>query len=322
MLFLGIDGGQTKTLCIIGDEKGNILSLGKGRALIHILSPEGPKIAEKAFKEAVESSTSFIGENFEIEVAFLGLTGVPYPDSEEARAFEKIAQKVIKAKKIFIDSDPAIALAGAFSGGPGIIVIGGTGSVSFGYDGEKYARCGGFGYLFGDEGGGFQIALQGLKIALKFEDGCHPYTLIREKILKDFNFSSIEEIVRKYYSKKIERSEIAFMTRSIRESAEEGDKFAREILFNAGLELSKLCDCVYKKLNFKDKVFVSGMGGVFNISFVKESFIKNLDPQKYILKEPDFPSIVGALIKAYQMADIEINEEIKKNLKNSNKFYS
>ncbi|MGB9811931.1 MAG: BadF/BadG/BcrA/BcrD ATPase family protein, partial [Dictyoglomus turgidum] len=90
MFFLGVDGGQTKTLCIIGDEKGNILALGRGRALIHILSPEGPQIAEQALKEAVESSFSNLHGSFEIEVAFLGLTGVPYSDSEEARVFEKI----------------------------------------------------------------------------------------------------------------------------------------------------------------------------------------------------------------------------------------
>ncbi|PMQ01411.1 MAG: hypothetical protein CBR30_06180 [Dictyoglomus sp. NZ13-RE01] len=317
-LFLGIDGGQTKTLCILGNEEGKILSIGKGRGLEHILSPRGPEVAKLAFQEALSSCLfPYDPSSFEFECAFLGLTGVSRPDSEEAKSFTEVAKKIIKAKRIFVDSDPSIALAGAFFGKEGIIVIGGTGSVALGFDGTRYSRCGGFGYLFGDEGGGFQIALQAIKIALKYEDACHPPTLLWEKIIKNSSFSSIEEMVRSYYAGKIGRDQIALFTKSVKEAAEEGDRFAQEILLDAGRELAKLVDCVYRKLNFKGKIPTAGLGGVFNISLVKKSFEKNLDPSLYEIKEPEFPGVIGALIRAYQLAGIPLTSSLKENLKNS-----
>ncbi len=313
--FLGIDGGQTKTLLIIGDERGNIVYLGRGRALDHILSPNGPDTARNSFKEALLSFSLY--PEVEFEGAFLGLTGVPNKESKEAEAYYKIAREIINPKNISVDNDSVIALTGSFSGGEGIIVIGGTGSIGFGFDGKNYARCGGLGYLFGDEGGGFQIVLQGIKVALKYEDGCHPYTLIREKILKDSSYSTVEALIRDYYAGKIDRHKLSLYTKSIKEAEEEGDIYAKEILINAGEELSKLVNCVYRKLNFKGRVKVANLGGIFNISLVKEIFIKSLDKKTYEIKEPDFPAIVGALIKAYQLSGITLTESLKNNLKNS-----
>lgn len=312
--FLGIDGGQTKTLLIIGDEKGDIIHLGRGRALDHILSPIGPDTAKNSFREALSSFSLY---HIEFECAFLGLTGVPNKNSKEAEAYYNVAKKIINAKKIFVDNDSIIALAGAFFGKEGIIVIGGTGSIGFGFDGENYARCGGFGYLFGDEGGGFQIVLQGIKIALKYEDCCHPYTLIREKILKDSSYPSIEALIRDYYAGKIDRHKLALYTKSIKEAEEEGDIYAREILINAGKELANLVNCVYRKLNFKKKVKIATLGGIFNIPTVKEEFIKSLNQEIFEIKEPEFPAIVGALIKAYQISEISLTESLKNNLKKS-----
>ncbi|MCX7845099.1 MAG: hypothetical protein N2312_00620 [Dictyoglomaceae bacterium] len=313
--FLGIDGGQTKTLCIIGDEKGNIVYFGKGRALDHILSSIGPETAKSSFKESLSPFPLY--PDMEFESSFLGLTGVPNKDSKEAKAYYEVAKEVINSKNIFVDNDSIIALTGAFSGKEGIIVIGGTGSISLGFDGKNYARCGGFGYLFGDEGGGFQIVLQGIKIALKFEDGCHPPTLIREKMLRDSSYPSIEALIRDYYAGKIDRHKIALYTKSIKEAEEEGDIYAREILVNAGRELAKLVDCVYKKLSFKEKMKVATLGGVFNIPLVKEEFLKSLDKNIYEIKEPEFPAIVGALIKAYQLSGISLTKSLKINLKKS-----
>ncbi len=313
--FLGIDGGQTKTLLIIGDEGGNIVYLGRGRALDHILSPCGPNTARNSFKEALFSFPLY--PKIEFESAFLGLTGVPNKNSEEAKAYYNVAKEIINSKNIFVDNDSVIALTGAFSGKEGIIVIGGTGSIGFGFDGENYARCGGFGYLFGDEGGGFQIVLQGIKIALKYEDGCHPYTIIREKLLKDSSYPTIEALIRDYYAGKIDRHKLSLYTKSIKEAEEEEDIYAREILIGAGRELSKLVGCVYKKLNFKEKVKVATLGGIFNIPLIREIFIKSLDKNIYEIKEPEFPPIVGALIKAYQLSGVPLTESLKNNLKNS-----
>ena len=45
------------------------------------------------------------------------------------------------------------------------------------------ARAGGWGYIFGDEGGGFDIARQALRAALRMEEGWGPPTALREMLL-------------------------------------------------------------------------------------------------------------------------------------------
>src|SRR5947209_3167873 len=76
------------------------------------------------------------------------------------------------------------ALAGATRSGQGIITIAGTGSIAFGRNpAGRTARAGGWGYIFGDEGGGFDIARQATRAILRLEEGWGPPTALRETLL-------------------------------------------------------------------------------------------------------------------------------------------
>ena len=78
-----------------------------------------------------------------------------------------------------------VALAGAHAGEPGIITVAGTGTISFGRNAAgKYARAGGWGYVYGDEGGGFDIVRQAVRAILRYEEGWGPPTLLTAKLLE------------------------------------------------------------------------------------------------------------------------------------------
>src|SRR5699024_6065353 len=73
----------------------------------------------------------------------------------------------------FIDHDALAALASGSFGDSGMVLIAGTGSIAYNFssDFKKISRVGGWGYIFGDEGSGFDIGRKAITSVLKQLDG-------------------------------------------------------------------------------------------------------------------------------------------------------
>ncbi|MDE2314073.1 MAG: hypothetical protein KGL04_07855 [Elusimicrobia bacterium] len=68
------------------------------------------------------------------------------------------------ARRVQVLSDVELAHRAAFDGGPGILIVAGTGSIAFARDDKgRTARAGGWGALLGDEGSAFWIGKEALK---------------------------------------------------------------------------------------------------------------------------------------------------------------
>ena len=166
-LFLGVDGGQSSTTAIIGDESGRILGAGSGGPCNHVGAAEGRQKLVRAVNECVAKACGQAGldpATVAFESACFGMSGGP--DDKQA-----ILQEILRARRLLTTTDAVIALAGATAGQAGIITIAGTGSIAFGRNARgETARAGGWGYVFGDEGGGFDITRQALRAALRMEE--------------------------------------------------------------------------------------------------------------------------------------------------------
>lgn len=69
-----------------------------------------------------------------------------------------------RARRVVVVSDLELAHSGAFAGGPGVLVVGGTGSSAFGLDARGHrARAGGWGPLIGDDGSAFWLGREALR---------------------------------------------------------------------------------------------------------------------------------------------------------------
>src|SRR5579863_9715345 len=162
MLFLGVDGGQSSTTALVGDESGRVVGVGRGGPCNHVGKAEGREKFFRAVRECLREA-GFGGAEF--EAACLGFSG-------GAADKDAYVRESIKAKRYVITHDAFIALVGATAGEPGVVTIAGTGSIAFGRNGEgKTARAGGWGYVFGDEGGGFDLVRQALRAVLRHEEG-------------------------------------------------------------------------------------------------------------------------------------------------------
>ncbi len=164
-LVLGLDGGGTKTVCVLMDSTGKVL--GRGEAGASNYQVVGKQAAVLSIQSAIIQAVASI-ERVKVEAICLGLAGVDRPgDIQVAQSFvEQLKSSTcvpitwtLPPSNIVICNDALIALVGGVGHSVGIVAIAGTGSIVFGRN-QKGAtkRVGGWGHILGDEGSAYYIA--------------------------------------------------------------------------------------------------------------------------------------------------------------------
>ena len=248
---LGIDGGGSKTVCVLMNEKREFLGRGEaGSANYQSVGIEAAKFSiESAINQAIIKQDSI-----KIDVICLGLAGVGR--AKDIEIIKKIIKEIpvtqnIKSENIIIYHDAFIALVGGIGNDVGIVVAAGTGSIVFGrnHRGET-KRVGGWGYILGDEGGAYQIAVAGMKAAFKAYDGRGIYSSLVEDFKSHFGLNNIEELIEIVYRSGLGVKEIAGLAPVVDNAAFLGDEVANQIIDNAVDELVKATSVVI------DEIFV------------------------------------------------------------------
>jgi len=260
-LFLGVDGGQSSTTALIGDEHGHVLGRGLGGPCNHTTAAEGRARLESAVSASLEGAcreANLDARTVHFAAACLGMSGGP-DDKQE------ILAGVLRADRVIVMHDAAIALSGATSTGQGIVTIAGTGSIAFARNAAgQTARAGGWGYVFGDEGGGFDIVRQALRAALRMEEGWGPPTALRQALLGATASASANQVLHLFYTPEWPRSRVAALASLVDAAAGEGDAVALRVLENAAQELALLAASVRTQLwRPGETVEVAYIGGVF-----------------------------------------------------------
>lgn len=262
-LFLGVDGGGTKTSVALLDGDKNLIAEGTG-------GPSNP------LRVGVETAVSNIATAIDkacdagdvsrgdIVAATLGLAGVRRDDIKQRVRESFLARH--RLKKCTVTTDADIALFGTTLGKAGLVVIAGTGSVCLGINdkGER-AMAGGWGPIAGDEGGGRGIAGEALHAIAKASDGRGPLTELSQRAAEYFRASNVDNLIGAIYGPQMDNSRIAGFAKLVVETAQEGDIVATELIAEAGRELGTAAAAVIKKLGLECDAFPIGcVGSVFN----------------------------------------------------------
>lgn len=316
-IYLGIDGGQSHTEAIIADESGNVLGRGFGGASNHAEIPGGRERLENAIRDSIGAALKSanlppIHETI-FTAAHCGMTG-------GAIYKEEIIGAILKAENLTVGHDAPTALFGATAGTPGIVVIAGTGSVVFGInETDETARAGGLGFLFSDEGSGFWLAAQMIRLAIKEQDKLIEPCGILEMVLDFFQRREIRELTDDFYNGKVSRDEIASLAKRAHETATSGNQLIRRQIFYGAEVLTESVFRVAEKLDFSGNFPVAGVGGMFRADLMIEYFEKSLrekSPNARFVK-PRFGPAIGALLLAYKQGKIKITEDLLRNLDKS-----
>jgi N-acetylglucosamine kinase-like BadF-type ATPase len=261
MHVLGIDAGGTKTVCLLADAQGAIVSEGRGAGAN--LHTAGELAVEKVLHEAMEEA---IGDRAITPAAIcLGIAGVDRED--EARTVRAIMRRIGYKSRILVVNDALIGLVAGARDEPGIAINSGTGSIVYGRNAAfEAARAGGWGHMIGDEGSGYWIGRESLAAVMRAADGRGPDTQLTAEILRHFNVDDESRLPRIVYDREQPRASVAALGPIVQRVAANGDAVATRILERAAEELVLAARSVATRLEMRGDAFTFYLaGGVFGV---------------------------------------------------------
>ena len=264
-LILGIDAGGSKTVACLARSRGTDepLVLGRGAA-----GPANPQSV--GFPAALKNLTAAVTAAFDaagipcqaVASAVLGAAGSD--GAENCRMLSEWAEEISLAARFQIVHDAWPVLAAGTPDGWGIALISGTGSLAFGRAADgRTARTGGWGFLFGDEGSGYALAVAGLRAAAQAADGRGPPTRLLDAILDHFHLDAPEELVPAVYPLANNRPRIAELAETVLAVADAGDATASGIVDEATGQLACMIAAVAARLDLlRETIPLALAGGV------------------------------------------------------------
>jgi N-acetylglucosamine kinase-like BadF-type ATPase len=253
---IGIDAGGTKTVCLLADAGGAVISEARGPGAN--LQAVGELEVEKVLHDVMERA---IGDRPVLPAAIgLGIAGV---DREgDGAVIDAVMRRIGYKARVLIANDALIALVAGVGDAPGVVLIAGTGSIAYGRNAaNEAARAGGWGYVLGDEGSGYWIGRQALRAVVREADGRGRPTALTPLVLAHFGAARPQELVHAIYSQVLKPSAIAAVARAVERAAEAGDAVALEILAVGARELAACAQSVVTRLGMRDEAFTFVLSG-------------------------------------------------------------
>ncbi len=310
-LFLGVDGGQSHTDAVVADDNGRLLGRGRGGPSNHADQPGGRERLRRAIRDSVGAALASAGlpevSAARFTSAHCAMTGGPEDKKTEIHA-------LLHADRLTVGHDAPAALAGATAGGPGIVVIAGTGSVAYGETSDgRAATAGGWGYVIGDEGSGYWIAIEAIRRAARGDDARASATELGSIAVERFACVTLRELAARIQAGAIDRDAISRFAPEVDAVATAGDRVASAIIDEAGRYLARLAVALADRLGAREAAMpVAAVGGVFRLAGVFAAFageIAGAWPAARLVT-PRFDPAVGALILAYRQAGLDPSPRI------------
>jgi N-acetylglucosamine kinase-like BadF-type ATPase len=296
-LFLAIDAGGTKTRCLLADESQVLGRATTGSVkLMRVGEAEASARLQAMLTEVSLEAGAGLSE---VSQTCIGIAGITI-DAVREWAEREIRKSV--SGNLLLAGDEEIALDGAFRGGPGILIIAGTGSNVLGRaaDGAMY-QAGGWGPAIGDEGSGFWIGQEALRAGFWAKDRGVATNLLTE--IGDFwGAKSLGEIVEMANARP--GPDFPALAPVVVRCAEAGDELAAAVLERAGAELAEQVALVALKMQesgSQPRIEAAYTGSVLeHISQVRSAMIKALNTSSPTVKvvQGAVDSLEGALWRA------------------------
>lgn len=309
--IFGVDGGGSTSRSILITDTGRVVHIGRGPSVNYheIGASQAVRVLGRLFQDALDSAHAAARE---CKAACLGLAGVGRP--QDQRILSPLLDNLFTDTPYHLVGDAEIALASGAMADSGILVMAGTGSMAFAKNDEgDTARVGGYGPLISDDGGGYRIAVDGLRAVLRSHDGIDPPTMLKEKLCAHLKLKEVNELVSWVNSDQSTRRNLAELAPLVIRAANEDDASATEILSRHADTLALGVETLHKSLKFKDNAQVVMSGGLL----LHNSFYNQMLRRKilYLLpgaavSPPKMEPIFGSALFAFSLAGIDITEDL------------
>lgn len=310
-MYLGVDGGGTKTTFVVLDRSGAIRALHQAGSAYYL--EVGMEALRAMINDGIAAVLRAAGlAPSDLEYAFVGLP--VHGEDNRTAELDELPSGTLPRARFACGNDMVCGWAGSLACADGINVVAGTGSICYGEYAGRSARCGGWGELFSDEGSAYWIVRHGLTLFSRMSDGRTErgplYEVVREQ-MGDRGDLELQSWVQAVIDRG--RSHVAGLAKLVRRAAELGDAQARHIFELAGTELAEMVTATRRALVVPDgeRLPVSHSGGVFAIGpLVTAPFKSALDATggRYALALPRFVPVIGAALYAARCSGHPLTE--------------
>lgn len=293
LYYLGIDGGGTKTEFVLTDATGNPVATKR-------LDGSNPNDVGMSgcfgvLKEGITAVCQGIA--YERVSVFAGIAGAGTGDN---------AQSITKFLSTFgfaaadCGSDAKNAIAASLGKRDGIMVIMGTGNVTFAQKDGQITKFGGYNYFFDEGGSGFTVGRDAITYALKAEERGETDTLFYQMIRQKCGTDSVLDRLRDFYIDG--KRAVAQFAPVVFEAYDRGDAVAAAILEQNMAVVAEQISCAVQRLSYScPEIFL--VGGLTNKADILVPMLK-----KHIVFDCNINAYTGSPVKgALLLAGLEEN---------------
>lgn len=299
--YLGVDAGGTKTQYVLGDEQ-RVLGRVQG-GTIKRMRADAATTRQNLDKSLAELSALTGLSMKSVARTCIGAAGITVPLVTDWMR-EAFGQRVGGA--LILVGDVEIALDAAFFGGPGVLVMAGTGSNVAGRSVlGRLSTAGGWGPVLADQGSGHRIGLQALRDTfLALDEECT--TAILPEILKLWGLPDATALVA--YANKIPSPDFSKLAPIVATCAEQGDAVAQGVLSREASELAHLALTLIDRLRrdapgsdwLPEVAFTGSI--LEHVILVRNGIVENLETKISSVKT--LPGVVDPVLGALWRARI------------------
>lgn len=303
--LFGIDGGGTKTQCIIGNHKGEILGEGRGGAANYQTC--GPETAKKSITDSLQAALSMAGlKKEDLSFGVLGLAGAD--EESDFAILLPLCKEIFEGIEHEVVNDTWIGLRTGSSFG--VISICGTGAAHAGKNrrGEE-AILRNLDYVLGNRGGGGELVDKALHYAFRSEEDTYHRSELEDAIPKIFGLSSMGMVCERIRREGVTSQESYQIPIVLLRLAEAGDRVCIEILEEMSRTEGEYAASLVRKLHMEEEelpmVLIGSLFQTRNPLLI-EPYIKKVRetaPKAFVVI-PETAPVMGALFLAIDRVDL------------------
>lgn len=269
--FIGVDSGGTKCEILITDSSKQIISKKSFKAF-HYSVCDAEIVANKISEYILSMLKAKELSLKDCEGICIGLAGAR--EATDRAKIRKSFSKILKFRKIAVETDTMTGIYGAFEGSEGIILISGTGSVLYAIHNGSMVRIGGWGRIIGDPGSGYWLGQKGLQLIVDEYDleERDEYSILTKEADKKFNITKLN-ILDKVFHQDFEIQQLAPL---VIECAEKKDKKCIAIIDEAAIKLAKHISLFFRLTGRKEPIELAFIGSIIENDNILSKKLKTI----------------------------------------------
>lgn len=299
-LYVGIDGGGTKTELVLFEENGTVRN---------VVVREGSNPNDRGLDHSLEVLISGLEQLLRGQTPkaiFCGIGGVSLPEYQKT-----ISTRLSERFRTHVgaDSDAANVLSMGADPDDSMAIICGTGSCVFARKGKVRHRIGGWGYLLDPSGSAFDVGRDALRCALAVQDGFAKPNPLAERIVELIGGEVFANISAVYSGG---RPYIADFARTVTELAAAGEETSLQILRENAARLAMLLRTAIQQYGEPSQIVGGG-------SFLGCELYRNMIQERanVIIEIPALPPAYGACVETLRLEGLAPTDTFHENFMSS-----